>query len=96
MTDRVQLMYFEGCPNADEARHRIEGALTQLGLPTTWEEWDTMKPETPEQYARFGSPTVLVDGTDVSGAGPGAGIGCAVGGAPSVDAIVRALQVRST
>lgn len=95
MSDRVQLVFFEGCPNAVEARHRIESALTQLGLPKAWKEWDTMQPGTPEQYARFGSPTVLVDGTDVTGAGQGAGVGCAVGGAPAVDTIIRALQARS-
>ena len=66
MSKRVDLVFFEGCPNAAEARQRIEGALAQLGLPKSWDEWDTMQPETPEAYTRFGSPTVLVDGKDVT------------------------------
>ena len=92
MSKRVDLVFFEGCPNAAEARQRIESALAQLGLPVSWDEWDTMQPETPEAYTRFGSPTVLVDGKDVTGVGQGAGIGCAVGGAPTKQAIVRALR----
>lgn len=92
MTPRVELVYFEGCPYADEARRRLRRALELTGLVPEWEEWDTQLSQTPERFRGFGSPTVLVDGRDVSGRGPGGGMRCVVGGGPSVEVIVKALQ----
>lgn len=92
MKPQVELVYFEGCPHADEARRRLQHALKASGLGPEWREWDTAKAKTPEQYRGFGSPTVLVDGRDVGGGTAGSGMGCVVGGAPSVEVIVKALQ----
>ncbi|MEP7380601.1 MAG: hypothetical protein ABI910_02890 [Gemmatimonadota bacterium] len=92
MTPHVALVYFEGCPHADEARRRMAQALTAAGLDSRWDEWDTGSPATPEPYRRFGSPTVLVDGTDVAGGVEGSGMGCVVGGAPAIDDILAALR----
>ena len=92
MTPRVELVYFEGCPHAHEARRRMTLALTAAGLDSRWDEWDTGVPATPEKYRRFGSPTVLVDGTDVAGGAEGSGMRCVVGGAPAVDVILSALR----
>lgn len=92
MTDRVGLVYFEGCPHVAEARREIGHALRQCGLPPTWQEWDSTSPDTPESLRGYGSPTVLVDGNDVTGGNVGSGTGCAVDGAPSAEVIVAALQ----
>lgn len=92
MTPRVELVYFEGCPHAHEARRRMTLALTAAGLEGSWEEWDTGLPATPERFRRFGSPTVLVDGIDVAGGAEGSGMGCVVGGAPAVEVILSALR----
>ena len=92
MTLRVELVYFEGCPHAAEARRRLTRALSSAGLDTSWEEWDTGRAATPERYRRFGSPTVLIDGADVAGGVEGSGLGCVVGGAPAADVILTALQ----
>ncbi len=96
MTSRVALVYFEGCPHADAARGRMQEALSRVGMPLSWEEWDTTREGTPIAYRRFGSPTVLVDGTDVNGGVEGAGLGCVVGGGPTVETIVRALRQEQT
>ena len=92
MTPKVELVFFDGCPNVDETRHRIQVALQQTGAAPSWQEWDTLKPATPADRRSYGSPTVLVDGKDVTGAPPGNGMRCVVGGAPAVDLIVAALR----
>ena len=92
MIPRVELVYFEGCPHADEARRRLARALSSAGFNASWDEWDTTLPATPEHYRRFGSPTVLINGADVASGVEGSGMTCVVGGAPAVDVILTALQ----
>ena len=87
----VELVYFEGCPNVAAQRERLRAALEHVGLPPTWTEWDTGEHRTPGQYLDYASPTVLVNGVDVSGVGKGSGGGCAVDGGPSLDLLVRTL-----
>ena len=92
MNPRVELIHFEGCPHADEARRRLKLALAAAGLDQAWDEWDIGRAATPETYRRFGSPTILVNGTDVAGGAAGTGMGCVVAGAPAVGMILSALQ----
>jgi len=42
-----------------------------------------------------GSPTILVGGADVIPTTRGAGVGCAIGGAPDVECILAASQAQS-
>lgn len=96
---RIELLSFEGCPNADVARERIVEALR---LERTHAVVCLIDVETIEraQEERFlGSPSVRVDGHDVE---PGAdrrtdfGLMCrtygAGEGAPSVETIRKALR----
>ncbi len=92
MTQRVELVYFDGCPHVDEARGRLREAMMAVGLAPMWDEWDTGRETTPVGYRRFGSPTILLNGGDISGGAEGSGIGCVVGGAPEVASIVEALR----
>ena len=96
MTPHVELVYFEGCPHADEARSRLREAMEAVGLAPSWDEWDTGQEPTPDSHRRFGSPTILVDGRDVGGGAEGSGMGCVVGGAPAVALIVTALRTGRT
>ena len=66
---QIDLVYFEGCPNAIKARENLRAAVQALGSDLTWSEWDLMADGTPEQFRRHGSPTVLIDGRDVTGEG---------------------------
>lgn len=59
---RVQLLYFEGCPNVTATRARLRLALEASNLEPTWEELDLDRASLEEHH---GSPTVLVDGRDV-------------------------------
>lgn len=93
---QIEFVYFEGCPNADDARERLGTALERTGLPREWREWEMGDPEIPEGHGDYGSPTVLVDGEPV-GAGELAADGraCRADGGPSMEEIEQALRPRS-
>lgn len=89
----IELVYFEGCPYAAEARRRLAQALEALHLRPAWREWDLGGDGVPDRVMGYASPTVLVDGHDVAGdAGLGAGLRCAAGGPPAVEAIIAAVR----
>lgn len=92
-TPQIELVYFEGCPNALKARDNIRAAVAEaFTQPIEWAEWDLMADATPEDFKRYGSPTVLVDGHDVTGDGPGNNaMACRADGAPSVQSITAKL-----
>ena len=92
-TPNIELVYFEGCPNARMARENIRAAIAEaFSEPVEWSEWDLMADSTPEDFKRFGSPTVLVNGHDVTGDGPGnVAMACRADGAPSVALIAASL-----
>jgi hypothetical protein len=82
---KVQLLTFAGCPHAAATRERLGRVLTELSVAAVVEEIDVQAPRTPPSLARWPSPTVLLDGTDLQGSKPAAGAGCRLypgGGAP--------------
>ncbi|MFW6200935.1 MAG: hypothetical protein ACOC8B_00010 [Gemmatimonadota bacterium] len=85
----VELVYFDGCPNADEARANLRAVMDD----GSWREWNLSSADTPDRVRRYGSPTVLVDGRDVTGEGgnTGGAMTCRADGAPSPVAIRKAL-----
>ncbi len=62
----VELIYERTCPNIEAARTRLVQAFHRLRLPARWHEWEVSRPETPDYARQYGSPTILVDGKDVS------------------------------
>lgn len=101
---RVELVFDSTCPNVDTARGAIRAALLAVGAPVEWKEWERGVESTPPALRAFGSPTVLVNGTDVSGGGDEAAkadanscrvymdeCGCMCG-APSAQQIVNAIS----
>ena len=96
-TPNIELVYFEGCPHAVKARENIRAAVSEaIGKPVEWLEWDLMAKSTPEDFKRYGSPTVLVDGHDVTGDGPGNNaMACRSDGAPSAATIADSLRMHS-
>lgn len=77
MIPSIQFLYFDGCPLADAAQAVLERALLSCGLQKGhYETVNVLDPKTPEKLARWGSPTILVDGQDVSGHVQGDGVGC--------------------
>jgi mercuric ion transport protein len=65
---RIDLIFDNGCPNVDDARALLTNALAEAGLQPTWREWERAAAETPAELRGLGSPSILVDGVDVSGA----------------------------
>ncbi len=101
MNPTVELIYDADCPNIEPARAVLTAALTRLNRPPEWVEWDSGAATTPAHAKGFGSPTILVNGKDVSGISPGQMPSCcrvysddggALSGVPSVDRVVAALQ----
>ena len=92
---KVELIYFEGCPHADAARANIRAALDALRATVPVVEWNRESDSAPQYARHYGSPTVLVDGRDVTGQNPRTtplASCCAMVGAPSTATILRALS----
>ena len=94
----VELLFWPGCPHVEGARKQLRRALAEVSLPIRWSEHDVTSEIAPVHTRGYGSPTILVDGRDVTGAQPSQGRSCRiyadseVNGAPSLHDIVSALQ----
>src|SRR5258708_616934 len=62
---KVQLFYFDGCPNHPGALERLKQILRQEGLPEQVEEMNGGSPEQAQALAFLGSPTIKINGVDV-------------------------------
>ncbi len=90
---QIELVYFEGCPNASKARDNLREAVEASGQDVTWSEWDLMAESTPAHFRRFGSPTVLVNGEDVTGENVSTeAMACRADGVPSVATITARIS----
>ena len=88
----IELIFFEGCPNVDQARNNLRSALQSVDADITWTEWDLRSDSTPEGLRSYGSPTVLIDGRDVTGDSASIGaLACRVDGVPSAALILEKL-----
>lgn len=63
----VDLVFDAECPNVEDARALLRTALIAAGFPPEWREWLRDGTSTPLELKGFGSPTILVNGSDVSG-----------------------------
>lgn len=93
----VQLLVFAGCPLAAAARESLRAALAELDLPG-YEEIDILDASTPAELRAWGSPTILVDGEDVSGLPKGNSVSCRVYdgplGVPTAKAIAAYISAK--
>lgn len=92
---RIQLLVFDGCPLAAAARSSLQAALELLGL-REFEEIDLLDPATPDELRGWGSPTILVDGEDLTGNAKGDAVSCRVyddeTGVPGPETIARQIR----
>jgi hypothetical protein len=65
----VEVLTFEGCPNAEAALALVHELIRELGVDAVVREIRVESPEAAERHRFLGSPTVRVDGKDVE---PGA------------------------
>ncbi len=66
VSSRVELIYTPDCPNLGLARKRLIRALHSVGLRAEWQEWDQAQGDNPDYTRDYASPTILVNGEDVS------------------------------
>jgi hypothetical protein len=95
---KIQFLHFDGCPLAPAAKVELQAALDSLADSGAFEceEVDLMAEDTPEHLQNWGSPTILVDGRDITGALPGDACGCRVydrpGSVPSSEEIKAGIE----
>src|SRR3569623_831486 len=92
---KVLLRTFPDCPNAISARDAPHAAIRAEHLEVVGEELDFGRDDAPPSLRAWGSPTILIDGADVTGAPARDGeVGCRLyaGGSPSVAQIRDALS----
>ncbi len=89
----IELVFFDGCPNVGLARDNLRSALQWEGKDATWTEWDLYDDSTPKHLRQHGSPTVLIDGRDVTdNPTSGAAMACRADGVPSAALIMEKLR----
>ena len=66
---RVEILYFDGCPNHEPARALVDRLARELRVEPAIELVQVADPEAAAMLRFLGSPTVRVDGVDVE---PGA------------------------
>jgi hypothetical protein len=62
---RIEVLYFEGCPNYLPAVERLRTVLRQEGLPADVSEIEVRDESTVKALKFFGSPTIRVNGLDI-------------------------------
>lgn len=95
---KIELIYFNGCPNIKAARDNIKAACYNLKTEYSIQEWNNNDDNAPDYTKTYGSPTILVNGKDIAGV---SGDCCTSGncriyadmtGVPSVELIKTALE----
>lgn len=62
---KVQLLWFQDCPNHEAATALLRGVLDELGVSTTVELVEVPDLEAGKRWQFPGSPTIRIDGVDV-------------------------------
>jgi hypothetical protein len=67
---RVELLWWEGCPSTERALSDLRSALSDLGLDPDSVQLREVRTDAEAAQQRFpGSPTILIDGTDLQPTG---------------------------
>ncbi len=64
---KIQLLYFDGCPNVEAAAAALQRCMDSEGLTESIERVDVNASDTPRSLRTWGSPTILINGADVGG-----------------------------
>ena len=66
---RVELLYFDGCPNYEQTCELVERVAAELEIASPIELVNVTDPDAAITHRFLGSPTVRIDGRDIE---PGA------------------------
>lgn len=77
---RVELLYFDGCPNWPRAREELNAVIAELGLGVQPKLVRVPDEQTAKQLRFVGSPTVRINGQDIdqNASAGGYALGCRV------------------
>lgn len=62
---KIEVLYFEGCPNHPPAVERVRQVVDRLGINASVHEVEVTPNDDPAALKFLGSPTVLVNGRDI-------------------------------
>lgn len=62
---KIDILYFEGCPNSAPTRALVEQVLAEEGVAANVQMVEVNDPATAQARRFFGSPTVQVNGVDI-------------------------------
>ncbi len=95
----VQVLFVEGCPNVDLALARLSRAASGAGVSITIDRRAVGDEAEAQALSMRGSPTILIDGIDVTTGAASGSLSCRlyraggrIDGAPSLDELVAALS----
>lgn len=63
----VVFLYDCDCPNVSKTRANLIQAFAQAKLAARWREVDRAAIDTPSAWKGYGSPTILIDGVELTG-----------------------------
>jgi len=66
----VELIYSADCPNTGAVRAQLLRAFAAARLAPRWTEWQRDANDSPDYVRQYGSPTLLVDGRDLTSDAP--------------------------
>lgn len=93
-THSIEFLSFDGCPNTPPMRESLEAALAQTSASFT--AVDLTKLPDDDRRRSFGSPTILIDGSDLFGLAPADSttLTCRVypSGLPNADTLIAKLS----
>jgi phosphopantothenate synthetase len=93
---KVEVFYFEGCPNHQPAVERVKSVMKEQGIAAKVAQVEIADGEAAKAVGFLGSPTIRVNGLDIdpasrSATGAAFACRCYAGGLPSEDMIRAAL-----
>ena len=62
---KVEFLWFQDCPNHEDARRLLRDVLRENGLPEGFEDIDASDPARADELRFAGSPSIRVNGVDV-------------------------------
>ena len=62
---KIEVLYFEGCPNHPPAVELAKGVVAELGVDASVEVVEVKSEADAKRFHFFGSPTIQVDGVDI-------------------------------
>ena len=94
---KVEVFYFEGCPNHKPAVERVQSVIKEQGIDATLAEVEVPDAEAAKAVGFLGSPTIRVNWLDIDPASraateTGLACRCYADGIPSENTIRAALR----